>query len=442
MSEVYNRNSGLKSYKHSEHYDKVVHDDTLTPPFEAHYTGDIPFIVHQTVQPSASGYKNPNWRFQIAHLQNACTTFSGVDYSDDPAPWISLYQEGTYIRQSDGKRVSYVYQAQQIGSVAVTAPSMASDPPSSVITDVTNRCIRDFLKAVDSAQSSFEAGQDLGEWKQTLEAVHHPLNTLRGSILNYFGALKKRRSKYNKNPISLRKVLADTYLEFHFGWQPLVSDVAAAIADIGRFRFPAVPVRGHAKGTYASTTSEVMGGYNSGINHSHSYSETSSFECRYKGMLRPRNLGSDGRLSLAQALQLTPDKWLPTAWDLLPYSWMSDYFVNIGNIITGLSAAMSIDLAWGVKTTRHRIERQYSDVRMPDPFSQFPGYDLSFHVNSAYGGACQTWGRRVERTPLIVSDLVPTLQFSVPGTKYPFYNMGAVLLQQAKSLVPFFKSHK
>lgn len=440
MSEPYNRNSGFKSYAHSEDYDYLLVDTRVTPILVNHFTGQRQNVVHFSIQPWAVGYKNPMWRDQVRKLENACTSFTGIDYSDDPRPFVSLNQSVTYRRQSDGAVVYAVASAGYTGVTSVTPPAY-SDPPSSVITDVTNRCIKDFLKSVDSAQSSFEAGQDIGEWKQTLEAVHHPLNSLKTGIVNYLVSLKKRKAKYH-DPISLKKVLADTYLEFHFGWQPLVADVSQALADIGRFRFPAVPVRGRAKATYNRTSATVLGGYDAPITHTHSYVETSTYEVRYKGMLRPRNLGSDGRLSLAQSLQLTPDKWLPTAWDLLPYSWMSDYFVNIGDIISGLSAAMSIDLAWGVNTSRHHIDRAYSEIGMPDPYIQEPGYDMVEHSNSVHGGTCQTWAKKVERSPMLTSDLIPRLEFSIPKSKYPFYNMGALLLQQAKPLVPFFKSRK
>lgn len=437
MSETYNRNSGLKSYAHSEDYDYLLVDTRLTPILVNHFTGSRQTVVHLTVQPFSVGYKNPNWRDQVRKLENACTSYTGIDYSDDPRPFVSLYQAVTYRRQSDGAIVYAVASAGFSGLTSVTCPAY-SDPPSSVVTDVTNRCIKDFLKSVDSAQSSLEAGQDIGEWKQTLESVHHPLNSLKTYILNYFPTLKKRARKY-KDPKSLKKVLADTYLEFHFGWQPLVTDVSQAIADIGRFRFPAIPVHGKAKVAYNRTSSTILGGYDDPITHTHSYTETSTYEVRYKGMLRPRNLGSDGRLSLAQSLQLTPDKWLPTAWDLLPYSWMSDYFINIGDIISGLSSAMSIDLAWGVNTTRHHIDRHYLEVSMPDPYIQEPGYDMVYHENSVHGGTCDTWAKKVERAPLVTADLIPRLEFSIPGSKYPFYNMGAILLQQSKPLVPFFR---
>lgn len=437
MSESYNRNSGFKAYAHSENYDYLLIDPRQTPILIQHYSGSRQNVVHFAVQPSTVGYKNPFWRDQVRKLENACTSFTGIDYSEDPRPFVSLDQSILYRRQSDGVVVYRYASAGYSGLTSVTPPAY-SDPPGSVITDVTNRCIRDFLKSVDSAQSSLEAGQDLGEWKQTLEAVHHPLNSLKTGILNYLLALKKRKRKY-PNPKVLKKVLADTYLEFHFGWQPLVADVAQAIADIGRFRFPAIPVRGRAKSTYSRTTTTVLGGYDFPVTHTHSYDETSTYEVRYKGMLRPKNLGSDGRLSLAQSLQLTPDKWLPTAWDLLPYSWMSDYFVNIGDIITGLSAAMSIDLAWGVNTSRHHIDRMYHEVSMPDPYIQEPGYDIIEHVNSVHGGTCHTWAKKVNRSPLLTSDLIPRLEFSIPKSQYPFYNMGAILLQQSSRLVPFFK---
>ena len=434
---TYTRNSGLKSFKHNEHYDELFIDGRTVPVTYNHNVRVTPYITHLTVQPSVLGSTNPSWREQVRRLENATTIFVGIDYSDDPLPFITAVQGSTYVQQGTGHIVSALNSAEWSGTPAVTPPGYF-DAPDSVISDVTNRCIRKFLQAVDSAQSSFEAGQDLGEWKQTLEAVHHPLNTLKNSILQYFPTLKKR-ARRTKGKIPLKKVLADTYLEFHFGWKPLVADVASAIADIGRFRFPAIPVEATAHTNYQAQFVTVLGGYNSSIVHSHSYRETSRYTVRYKGVLRPKNLGSDGRLSALQALQLTPDKWLPTAWDLLPYSWMSDYFVNIGDIISGISSMMSIDLAWGCITRRHQITREYLDVKLEDPYIPEPGYDWVYHVSSSYGGACQTWARKVVREPMLGSDLIPTLEFSIPRSKYPFYNMGALLLQQSRPLVPFFR---
>jgi len=438
MSESYSKNSGLKTFAHDGNWTNHFVDLRPFPPQFSDGSASSPLTVHFQVSPRATGSKNPLWRYQTRHLQNATTSFEGLDYSDDPRPFITIEVGVRYRRLSDNKTVESHAVQWQTGSTAVTTPVYV-DAPISVVADVTNRCIRDFLRSVDSAQSSFETGQDLGEWRQTVEAIHHPLNTLKNSIVNYLGALRKRRSKYNNNPATLRKILADTYLEFHFGWQPLVADVASLIADIGRFRFPVIPVHGRAHKDYASTETTIHGGIFGPLEFTHSYKETSRYEVRYKGMLRPKHLGSDGRLSALQALQLTPDKWLPTAWDLLPYSWMSDYFVNIGEIISGLSASLSIDLPWGVITARNKITRHYRDVDYSDPNQPWDGYTMDWHIFTVLGGSCETWAKRVNRNALSGSDLIPTLELNFPISKYPFFNIAAVLAQASVGLTPYYR---
>lgn len=427
----------VRPFRHRASYHTRLDDYRPFP--EVHISNDASqgWQTHYQALSQAWGNKNPMWRWQVRHLQNATTAFYAVMHSEDPEPFITYDMGATYIRQSDHKPVYQYTKGSQEGSTAVLAPPYA-DAPSSVVADVTNRCIRKFLQAVDSAQSSFEAGQDLGEWKQTVESVRHPLNSLKQSILQYTAALRKRRRLY-KRDISLPKVLADTYLEFHFGWQPLVADVSSCIADIRRFRFPVIPVRASAHKDYASGEVEVFGGYLDPFNHSHSYKETSRYECRYKGLLRVKNLDPSGRLSLCQSLQLTPDKWLPTAWDLLPYSWMADYFINIGEIISGVCAAFSIDLPVGTITRRNKITRHYGEVKMlDDPYPVYEGYDRVFRVVSIRGGTCETWTKSIERNALSGSDLVPSLELTVPTSPYPFYNMAAVLTQSVSGLVPYY----
>jgi hypothetical protein len=52
----------------------------------------------------------------------------------------------------------------------------------------------------------------------------------------------------------------------------------------------------------------------------------------------------------------SPEQFLPTAWELLPYSFLIDYFTNIGDIIYGWST-LTADLAWCNRTSRKWFER-------------------------------------------------------------------------------------
>jgi hypothetical protein len=51
----------------------------------------------------------------------------------------------------------------------------------------------------------------------------------------------------------------------------------------------------------------------------------------------------------------SPEQFLPTAWELVPYSFLIDYFTNIGDIIAGWSSLL-VPLKWANKTTRKTNE--------------------------------------------------------------------------------------
>jgi len=395
--------------------------------------------IRQTMTPSASGFRNPLWRTQISQGLNATTGFTGIDFSDDPDCFISVTEDIRDLRNADSA-YRQTHDENDIRNPSSISCPLSVSIPGSAVTDVTNRCLRQFLSSYHSIQSSFEAGQDFGEWKETLASVRHPLNSLRTSLLSYLSKLTKARKKV-RGVKALRKVLADTYLEFHFGWQPLAADAASLITDFARKRYAKYPISAKASthSTGSTRTLTISGCVSAFSNRlTHTYVETSTYKVRYKGGVRVRNLGANGQISLAQSLQLTPDRWLPTAWDLLPYSWMADYFINIGDVIDSLSSSLFADLTWSCKTTRAEIHRQYGDVSFAPPSPPATGWHRESSERSCTGGTCEVWYREVGRSALVGSDLVASLQLKLPRSPWPFANIGAILLQKSKPLIPFF----
>lgn len=391
-----------------------------------------PFVV-STKSDSRTGVDLYNWRDFVRKGINATTGFTGSAFSEPHDAYHSF--EANYHATSTltGQVKSGHISGYGYPSVS-TAPGTTS-PPSNVVTDVRNRCIRRFLDAVDSAQSSIEAGQDFGELRETIHGVLHPLSSLRNSLFEYLHVLKNRRGLFS--PKQLPKVLADTYLEFHFGWTPLVEDVVQAVVKCKSIRTPTFPVRASASSTYKVADTQVsVTGYPGMPQITWPYRETSRYSMRYKGALRVKNLLPDGTLSWFQQLQLTPDKWLPTAWDLLPYSWITDYFVNVGEIFRGLSM-MSSSFSWACVTTRTTVDRDYLDFLVAPYYTPGP-FEVGYNHQETHGGAGKTWSRNVTRSILSSSDLLPEVQFTLPHSKYPFFNLGALLTQRASKLVPFF----
>jgi hypothetical protein len=387
-------------------------------------------------QNQTDGFRNPSWRDQIRRGVNATTTFSG-QFASASSSWFTASEDFTWLTQ-DG-RTWQVNKGETFGRLIYSVdPSSFPTAPSDVVTRVTNRCIQDFLSSCESARSTIEGGQDLGEYKEILESIHNPLGSMRDKLLHYLTQLTKAKRSFKRDPKSLVRVLSDTYLELRFGIEPLVSDVAAAIADAGRYRFSVVPVHGKAHEVYEGSAVQVSQsiGYLNNLNPTQIRQSHSTYSVRYKGAIRS-GADASGQIGIAQAYRLLPRDWVPTAWDLLPWSWVADYFTNIGDIINAL-CFVSSDLVWGSTGWKDSSSVSYSDIsitKVPVPAFLVLGSDNSY----AYGGSAKFTRSSFGRAAMTTADLLPRFTLRVPVTKYPYFNLAAVLSQRAGGLVPFFK---
>lgn len=137
--------------------------------------------------------------------------------------------------------------------------------------------------------------------------------------------------------------LADGWLELQFGWIPLVSDVYAAV-DAYRNK----SVRGQSVSSYARNRKPVKGpkgtygefGFNQNGRY-HNYRGSASV--KYYGVVSNPALRTLNQLGLANPLKL--------AWDLLPYSFVVDWFLPIGQILAYLSKDLGLSQLQACRVT-------------------------------------------------------------------------------------------
>jgi len=146
------------------------------------------------------------------------------------------------------------------------------------------------------------------------------------------------------------KGLSGLWLEFHFGWAPLIGDIFSAI-EILDSAPPPFPIKGTALIREKSTFIDGSAGQ-----WSRRCYMTNEVRAWVGGAVRVTN----PNLRLASQLGLVNPA--SVAWELVPFSFLVDWFVNVGDYLEQFSdtAGMAFVMPWhGYKATS-RVNNVYS----------------------------------------------------------------------------------
>lgn len=304
--------------------------------------------------------------------------------------------------------------------------------PLDIKVSVDNRALGAFINKCVGIQRSFSGGVFLGELREAIALLRKPAQALRRGFTDYYKAATSRSArearKYGlslgavnrKSPRKLRssidKVLSATYLEGVFGWLPLYSDVLSA-ADALTSYYPndSETVQVTVEDPYAYISSE-MGVTRGSIRYNYRVYEVGQYSCRYKGAvwIVPPYLSSAGNMS---RWGFDPIRdFVPTLWELIPYSFLVDYFTNIGDIVQSATFLRS-NVAWWCKTSRDTSLKQPRDFRIR-PSSAL--YKLTSSQPEGWGFETKLIGRSKPTTT------IPSLEFTLPGNTRAWLNIAAL----------------
>lgn len=222
-----------------------------------------------------------------------------------------------------------------------------------------------FLQKCRSSQRLFQGGVFLGELRETLNMIARPGAALRQGIGAYLAEAKKvaRRNHYTDRG----RLLTKTWLEYSYGWRPLFRDIDAGMEALATVNhtIPDIVV-GLARDTVANPPYyRTTGGGGSVLG-------TALFREQWTGSVR--YLGCVAWESKNKAREWESPKWgltlsdfVPTVWNLIPYSFIVDYFSNVGDVLDASSYG-KVNLRWGVKSVRLN-----SSVQMGRQLTSFNG---------------------------------------------------------------------
>lgn len=358
-----------------------------------------------------NGYRQDNWRFKLRNKENATTPASGNKQTfKDPIIIGSLRYEapGQSVYRTVTGSASAIF-----GEDAFIPPG-TSVPPGGTY----NRALLAFLRKSKAAQRKLMTLVAVGEGRQTLNLIKKPAVSLRGLLHEYVVAC--RGVSRELSPKATLRYISSQWLEYALGMRPLISDINNALEsaiklyqdlnDIGVQVTIRDPFDVSVDRVVSNLWSQFIPIELNRITYRHQL-------VKICGSVRLMTTGKHG--PLAETLGLTLPDFIPSLYELIPYSFLFDYFVNLGEVLEALSFNQA-DLVWHSITSKEEVTRTIEIVPVR-PGTLF-GYPVSSYSVTP-GLYSQTFANfnRVA-TPLGI----PSLRAKVPDTWTKALNIAAL----------------
>jgi hypothetical protein len=279
----------------------------------------------------------------------------------------------------------------------------------------------------------------LGELAESIGMIRRPASGIiksAGKYLDSLGKVQKTSLARYKTRARQTKYLLDAaanlILEVNFGWKPLINDckdiaisVARTILEI-RHRV----VRGYDEGNQTILINHSISPVSNDLNVDSVQARNVNYRSLYRGAVKAF---ADGPLGPARSIVelsgFNLREFVPTLWELLPWSFLVDYFLNIGDLLEANLTDTS-QIAW----TTHTTVNSTSYETLQRVVSRYPDRLISMTGNSCFGET-RVASSVVSRANSPTAPSLP-LTFSWPGKKSQFANMISLLITRSHGFRP------
>lgn len=371
-----------------------------------------------------NGTKNPGWKKKIAQGVNATTDMlaqRGV-VSAYPASMHAVWDAG-----SGETEDAYVGFAN---------PSYYLKPPGANVGDVPasldNGALGKLFDKLYAIQHDADIGETLGEYKQLISLIGHPLQGMRDLVQLYnrrADQVVRDASKRYGRPISrfdvshvkqVNTALSKLWLEFTFGFKPLYYDL------LGCFK-AAQDARNSVKSRVSASwrgdgPTNVLTGVSNRMNYFRFNiveTTTRKYTVKYMCGVAPEKVDAIGYI---ERIGITPSRFVPTLYAILPYSWLLDYFTGINNVINALCSDFKFT-TWLCKVSLCQVTHETQ--MHPDFAALRTSLGASLKGSSGNSGTIRASSTAVSRTT--PNTIVPRPTLSVPASWKPWANIATLL---------------
>ncbi len=256
---------------------------------------------------------------------------------------VMSYTEGFYLD-------AFRYNNMPIQILYPTSSSRYADNLSTVVNDPVTSISRESMYNAIRAKSRNEAtnlANMLGEYRETAELFKDLAKIIatRGrSLLDY------RKGLAGKSRISVPGSLAKNRLAWQYGVRPLAQDIGTAIGEIVS-GVKAIPPYLEGVITRRDTVSNNAQRLPSSTSYRVTADSVVIVDTRFRTQWRAYMNGNAIVTSLSDHGMLNPAS---LAWELMPYSFVIDWWFNVGDVLASIDNLFIIDTLWALDSSSVR----------------------------------------------------------------------------------------
>nr|APG77300.1 hypothetical protein [Wenzhou levi-like virus 5] len=216
------------------------------------------------------------------------------------------------------------------------------------------------------------------EARQTMIMVKNLFVTIFEAILQIYKKAKKL------NVVATLEVLSNLWLEYRYGWRPFLSEVESLHGALTRIRVDGV------KSAYGKSSRDAVSSEPIDLGSVDVATDKAVFT--YTGSLTPSKASAKAGFNYLNSDSSRNDDWLAilgldlealltTAWDVIPFSFVVDMFLNIGSIlqVQNSSEQVSSFNSWLTRQTESVVELKCTSITLGDTAQK--EFDMKEYLN-------------------------------------------------------------
>lgn len=326
-----------------------------------------------------SGYYNPNWKRDKGKTA-VVSPYSYTHYErSSEGNGTTVFRQAYYF--SGGNLLLGRHEAVMVG--LPTHYDSGDDVTVETVdfTSADNLAKLQLSKRIVEEYRKFQGGTFLNELRETISMIRKPSRKLFDKVGDYLTGVQKRVRKIKPYRLSERtEMVRDTYLEATLGWTPLIADIgdiARAAAEMGlRGERDVEGLRSIHSGRFRNQVAVTLANSlpfptpNLGtlpmLQH---MVRKEIVDLQYTANCDRKVLYPKNELQALITLSgFSLREWVPTLWNCIPYSFIIDYFTNVGDVIEFYAADRSsiVALTRGVKRVTEKSFRYVINKPLPD----------------------------------------------------------------------------